>query len=448
VEPEKECFRMYFMLKLVVILFVAVAFEVHSQVFIPFGFWACSKGKAYSDDSTSTDFASGTFVNTMTSGNSVILGVGQTNGTFTSRVIDINCISQYSWTSLIWRTTIPYEKELVGAGESTVNYSAISSTLMNNILAYFNFNETAANSATGGNDFEDRSGLGNHASETSLSAYGVAGKFINAARLNGTNSRINLPTSIATAAGSLTFSIWFRTTASATNLTYLFDNLSGTSRIIIAPTCSSALCSTQGRVAVCTGSCASLTSTTIASPNDGNWHHLAVTLDTATQNVIVYLDYSTTFTYTGTYSASGIALSGTNIKIGSRYAGDNWFFNGDVDEYAIWSRTLSSAEILQLYRRGINRLRFQVRSCTSATCADNPPFLGPDGTSATFFSELYNNSNQAARTGDALESSAWMLFSNFTSLSIPNNRYFQYQSTLQTDNVTYSPDMTFVRVVR
>lgn len=435
-------------LKILLILGLLISFSLHAQVFIPFGFWACTKGKAFSDDSTSADFSAGTFSNTMTSGNSVVLGVGQTNGTFTSRVLDINCIDQFSWTSLVWRTTIPYEKELVGGGETIDNYSAISATLMNNILAYFNFNETAANGATGGNDFEDRSGNGNHASETSLSAYGVSGKLINAARLNGTNSRINLPTTIAAAAGSLTFSIWFKTSASANNLTYLFDNLSGTNRLIIAPTCSSALCSTQGRIAVCAGSCASLASTTIASPNDGLWHHLAVTLDASTQNVIVYLDYSTTYTYSGTYPLGGIAINGTNVRLGSRYGGDNWYFNGDMDEYAIWTRVLSAAEVLQLYQRGINRLRFQVRSCTSATCADNPAFLGPDGTSATFFSELYNNSNQNARTGNPLAPSAWMQFFNFTSLSIPNNRYFQYRATLQTDNVTYSPDMTFVRVTR
>jgi trimeric autotransporter adhesin len=433
---------------IVLILVFSVSYYARTQIFIPFGFYACQKGKAYQEDSLSTDFSAGTFNNTMTSGNSVVLGVGQTSGTFTSQVFNINCITQWSWTSLLWKSTLPYEKELTSTSEATQEYSAISNTLMNNLLVYYNFNETAANTATSGNDFEDRSGNSRHATETNLSAYGATGKLINAVTLNGTSSRINLPNTVASTAKNYTFAMWFRTTASANNLTYLFDTLDGANRIIIAPTCSSALCSTQGRIAVCTGSCASLTSSTIASPTDGNWHHLVVTMDTTSQNVVIYLDYSTTYTYTGTYGATGVNINGTNIKIGSRYAGDNWFFNGDIDEYAIWTRALSSAEILQLYRRGANRLRFQVRSCTSATCADNPAFLGPDGTSATFFSELYNNSSQLNRNGNPLVSTALMMFSNFTSLNIPSNQYFQYRATLQTDNVTYSPDITTVRVTR
>jgi hypothetical protein len=37
-------------------------------------------------------------------------------------------------------------------------------------------------------------------------------------------------------------------------------------------------------------------------------------------------------------------------------------------------------------------LRLQVRSCTQANCSDNPSFVGPDNTAATFFSELLNPS--------------------------------------------------------
>ena len=118
---------------------------------------------------------------------------------------------------------------------------------------------------------------------------------------------------------------------------------------------------------------------------------------------------------------------------------------GDLDEYAIWNRVLSAAEVLNLYRRGANRVRFQFRSCTSTTCADAPAWRGPNGTNTTYFSELYNNSVQLAQTGDALYTVPFMLFSNFTSFAIPSNRYFQYQLTLQTDNVTYSPDLIYIR---
>ncbi len=425
---------------------VTLSCVVEAQVFIPFTYWGCNPKKAAAEDVTNADFSAGTFSSTMTSGNSIMLSVGQVSGTFTSRVMDIYCGGLWNWAGAIWKSTMPYEKELTSTSETSAEYSGASGSLMNNIFAYYNLNETVANSATAGNDFADRSGNGRHATETNLGSYGVAGKFTNAAQLNGTSSRIS-PSSFGSTAKNYTFSFWFRTTASANNLTYLFDTLDGTNRLIIAASCSSALCSAQGFMGICYGACASLPASTIAVPNDGNWHHLVVTLNTVTGNATMFLNYVTTHTYT-TYGATGYNLNAANVRIGSRYGGDNWFFNGDIDEVAVWERVLTNAEILALYRRGANRLRLQFRSCTSSTCADNPIWKGPDGTAATFFSELYNNSVQAARTGNALYTNIDLNFANFGSLGLPANRYFQYSATLQTDNVTYSPDMTYIRLSR
>lgn len=427
------------------LFFLLLGQKSFSQVFIPFAFWNnCKQTQNSGTDQSLADFSGGTFSNTMTVGNSVTLSPAQVSGTYTSRVFEVFCGALFNWYSFSWKTTLPFEKELTSTSETTANYSATVANLMNSLLVYYNFNETAANSATSGNDFEDRSGNGRHATESNLSAYGVSGRFLQAARLNGTNSTI-APSSLSSTAKNYTFSMWFKTTASSGTLTYLFDTLDGANRIIIAPTCSSALCSTAGRIGVCAGSCASLTSTTINSPTDGNWHHLAVTTNTTTGNIKVYLDYTSTYTY-ATYGA-GYNINASN-RIGSRYDGSNWRYNGDIDEFAIWARTLSDAEVLQLYIRGANRLRFQFRSCTSSTCADNPTWRGPGGTAATFFSELHNNTNQSAQNGNALTTYPILLFSNFTSLGLPTDKYFQYQVTFQTDNVLYIPDMTFGQIVR
>ncbi len=390
-------------------------------------------------DSTSGDF-SGTFSNTMISGNSIVLSTAQTSGTYTSRVMDVFCGGLTNWYSVSWKTTIPYEKELTPTSEVSTDYTSATGTLMNSISTYYNFNETVANSAMGGNDFQDRSGNSRHATETNLSAYGVTGKLIRAARFNGTSSYVNVPTTVASTSKNYTFSTWLKTSTTAQG--YSFDAQDGSNRIIIAPYCG-ASCSTTGKIGVGFGATVgTIPSSTVNSPNDGAWHHLVVTLDATSGNAIIYLDGSNVYTYT-TYG-TGYNI-GSAIKIGARYDGSNWYFNGDLDEYAIWNRVLSAAEVLNLYRRGANRVRFQFRSCTSTTCADAPAWRGPNGTNTTYFSELYNNSVQLAQTGDALYTVPFMLFSNFTSFAIPSNRYFQYQLTLQTDNVTYSPDLIYIR---
>ena len=111
-------------------------------------------------------------------------------------------------------------------------------------------------------------------------------------------------------------------------------------------------------------------------------------------------------------------------------------------------RQLTAAEILEEYRRGVNRVKMQFRSCIMSNCADLPSWIGYDGTSATFFTELNNNSIQPTWLGTVLPSFPQMTFSNFPAAPIPNNRYFQYKATLETDNTTYLPDLKLITIKR
>lgn len=412
--------------------------KIQAQVFIPFGYYGCTKGKAQIQLSAAAEFNLGTFSNTQVVGNSVTLAAAQTTGTYISPPMGSNCGGgNYPWLNSGWRTTIPFYKELVSSSESTADYTGVASNLMNGLLVYYNFNDASGLP-------QDRSGNGRHAIASAGLTYSVAGKFQTGVRFAGAASYVSLPTTIASTAKNYTFSFWIRTTA--TTQGYLFDAADGSNRIIIAPLCYST-CGTNGKISVGYGATVpTIPSTTINSPSDGLWHHLVVTMSKATGNAKVYYDYGTTFTF-NTYGATGWNIA-SDAAIGSRYQEDNHFFNGDVDEYAIWSRALSDAEVLQLYRRGANRLQFQYRSCTSPTCADNPAWRGPDGTTGTYFSELYNNSNQLNRNGNVLSTYPVMLFPNFPSFALPSNTYFQYKAFLDTDNVAYAPDFTFLRFSR
>ncbi len=74
--------------------------------------------------------------------------------------------------------------------------------------------------------------------------------------------------------------------------------------------------------------------------NDGNWHHVAVTLNSNFVSLYVdgVLDNSGTL--------SGINTSSGNFMIGRRVDGIN-YFDGDIDEIRIWNTALTASQLAQ-----------------------------------------------------------------------------------------------------
>gem|GEM_PF-6638313 len=91
---------------------------------------------------------------------------------------------------------------------------------------------------------------------------------------------------------------------------------------------------------------------------------------------------------------------------------------------------LSDEEVMDRYKRAIIDLKYQVRSCDDIICLGEN-FIGPDGTSATYYSEINNLTNTTP---------------SFNLSNILNNRYFQYQIIFETDDITYSPELTSLTV--
>lgn len=124
--------------------------------------------------------------------------------------------------------------------------------------------------------------------------------------------------------------------------------------------------------------------------DDGNWHLLAGVKRGHTNpaaSLALYVDgrevATTTFDYGGgtfTYDDGEIRLGGFNL------GGAQYNTRIVVDEAAIWKRALDAGEIAALYRRGAVRLELQFRACADGAC-DSEPFVGPDGTTATYFTE-------------------------------------------------------------
>ena len=72
--------------------------------------------------------------------------------------------------------------------------------------------------------------------------------------------------------------------------------------------------------------------------NPGSWYHVLITNDGS--NTKFYLNGNSTAVATGSDSTNYIAAG---LRIGG-YGGNNYYYNGLIDEFAIWNATLSGAD--------------------------------------------------------------------------------------------------------
>lgn len=83
--------------------------------------------------------------------------------------------------------------------------------------------------------------------------------------------------------------------------------------------------------------------------NDGNWHNLVYTLDFTTKEIKAYVDGNTTPEATTTYPSW---ISNYEPFIGALPTLSQ-FFNGNVDECAIWYSVLSTSDVTAIYNSGV-----------------------------------------------------------------------------------------------
>lgn len=80
--------------------------------------------------------------------------------------------------------------------------------------------------------------------------------------------------------------------------------------------------------------------------NPGTWYHLLITNDGSSTKF--YLNGNSTAIATGTDTISYIAAG---LRIGG-YSGNNYYYNGLIDEFAIWNATLSGDDSTAIYNGG------------------------------------------------------------------------------------------------
>lgn len=175
-------------------------------------------------------------------------------------------------------------------------------------------------------------------SDTSIT-YG-SGKFDQSAGFNGTSSRISLGTSNNIGTSLFTVNYWAKTTSSGATrsaVNYFLAGSNGFSTGIYTDNKPFFYAKSTGE--------ALMTGGTGSAINDDNWHMITV-VKYATNDWKIYTDGVET-------KAVTTSITGTMDNAGTKYLGSYnataEFWSGNIDDVSVFTRALTSTEILDYY---------------------------------------------------------------------------------------------------
>ena len=266
------------------------------------------------------------------------------------------------------------------------------------------------------NEVLDRSGVGNHgrsyngATTTASGKYGFAGTF------DGTNDYVATPLILdqsATGPGA-TFAAWVYPASTSANNHFLIGTDNGGNDW--------SLLRNAGTWWVANGVDAALVNTGVAATAN-DWQHLTLVFNPAS-GVTLYQNGAAAWSNAAIAFDTGTAA----VHLGRRGSLNQEFFDGRLDEVAVFARPLSAAEAQVLYEHGLGRYhdrsvtagssyRYRVLAAKSAACpwvsdpseaierTPTPP--APGGLSATVVDSgrirLAWSDNTSTETGFAVE---------------------------------------------
>lgn len=365
-------------------------------------------------------------------------------GSFYSRIFD-GFDTSATWTKLNWKTSLPFYKSLSTANELKTDYSSLvdsagtsnDSSLATGLIGLWHLDEVSGSNSITNSVNQVSAGTLNGITFGNTGLLSLAARYATAS-----NSYIYYPLQLNIP--KTTVSVFVKLNSyPSTGFARLFGLAQGNGGTIHDKTL---YIDSAGkfRFYVFDTSSKSTSLSTNAIPL-GVWTHLVGTADGTVAKAYMNGNLEGSVAADNTYTS----YTGNNVLFGGYtvggYAGSSTvYMDGLLDEAAIWNRALNVNEIKMLYRRGANRVKFQVRSCTASDCSDDATevkWKGPDGTPATYYSELNNV------TGSVVNSvSPVMTFANFTSPQASSNRYFQYRVVLESDDASTSPDVQYVKI--
>lgn len=358
-------------------------------------------------------------------------------GLYDSPIMNLGKVGE--WETLSPITPLPFMKELTPntSNEQASSYKNIISNFNDNLVGYWPMNEQTTDTAPLGEDIEDKSLNSNHFTEGGVAKLNSDGILSRAVKLDGVNDFLNTPDDDSLDITSdLTISIWMRSNGELAD-SGVYGGLIGKTNFSGTVTYGLKVFNSSYEFLIrqSDGTYIRARKNVLPKIVDGKWHHIVGVANSTNGSVQLYVDgILQTDSIDMTWDGS-IASTTQNLVMGRGYADD--YFNGTLDEAAIWDRSLSSGEIQELYRRGANRIKYQVRSCSDPTCSTEE-FMGPNGTSETYFTELHNSSligNEGVPTGNQLPTNPTFVFDDFVK-SVADNQYFQYRILFEAEENT------------
>lgn len=344
-------------------------------------------------------------------------GMAAGSGTLTSRVMDVG--ASVPWTSLAFVTQRPTHKEIPNPTLMTSAETAYSegNLSLNGLVLLLHLNEGG-----GSTSFEDTSlsaltgsCAGNCPTRT------ASGRFNGAFNFDGADDGITVPHAgaINLTGTGMTLSAWVTAPApgAGDGLIVKSDDFGDGYGMYYdgANLCVFVTDESLHRACAAFGASAS-------------FRHVAATYDGT--NLKLYVSGTEV---ASTAVAVNITASASDLRIGGNPDHSSpGYWQGVIDEVAIYSRGLGATEVSDLYKRGALRLRFQIRSCDDSSCTGED-FVGPFGSTTAYYSE-------------ASSSGSFALPNLNTTGVVSNNRYFQYRAYFETDDATLTPELKSVSI--
>lgn len=196
--------------------------------------------------------------------------------------------------------------------------------------------------------------LTNSGNTSASSVTGPGGSYPLALSLDGTNDFINVTTGNSAAfqnVGAWTIACWLKTSASTGTVVSGSATTAGLFRAGISISTGTFVASSRS-----TNAGTLYGRATVATYNDGTWHHVAGVVDIANDTIDLYVDGSliasttlTNGTIAWTTSATANDASAA-VRIGQYNSGS--YFNGSLADMRFYQRELVAADISDLYALG------------------------------------------------------------------------------------------------
>jgi hypothetical protein len=214
-------------------------------------------------------------------------------------------------------------------------------TITNGLVAYWNFN---------GQNFKDSVGhFDGTANGTDPIAF-AAGKFGQAMQLNGVDQMVEItgatdPDELAFPGGSISIAGWFTVGTFDKQWQALIAKGEGSNWRVHRRAGGTGL-SYAGGIGEGADDAPDVT--------DGAWHHFVAVSDPGAVNfgTALYIDGQI---HSINVTAPNLVTNGKNVMIGENPDARNRYWNGLVDDLAIWNRVLTEAEISSLYATGTGK---------------------------------------------------------------------------------------------